>query len=267
MDNRVTFITSCYENDWRIVLETPRLEQMIERNQFSFAQRILLINNVAEFSLVEKAAEQAVKTGIIDAFYRVEDIADQVLSKYDIKRESFQGGYCYSIQHLAGIFLCRTPYLLNYTADSILAKGSMWIPVAVECLQKRSDVVVINPIWNNNYLGVKEESQAEDEHFFFGYGFSDQCYLIRTTDFQLPIYNETNPASERYPKYGGELFEKRVDAWMRNHGCLRATIKSCSYIHKNFPKAAWKQKLWTWRERAQRALTGEVVGGKRDADH
>ena len=40
-------------------------------------------------------------------------------------------------------------------------------------------------------------------------------------DFKAPIYNEANPVSERYPKYGGETFEKRVDSWIRNHKYLR----------------------------------------------
>ena len=255
MDTRVTFVTSCYEKDWQIVLQTKRLEQMIVRNQFSFSRRILLINNVTDPTVVERSAEQAVKTGVIDEFYRVESIADEVLAKFDIDKESFRGGYCYSIQHLAGIFLCQTPFLLNFTADSILATGVDWVNPAVECLQNRLDVKVVNPVWNHDYRGAKEESSMEDDTFFYGYGFSDQCFLIRAADFQSAIYNETNPASERYPKYGGELFEKRVDAWMRNHGYLRATNKSCSYVHKNFPKAAWRQRLWIWRDRLLQGLS------------
>jgi hypothetical protein len=61
-------------------------------------------------------------------------------------------------------------------------------------------------------------------------------YLVRTVDFRVLIYEEINDASERYPKYGGELFEKRVDSWMRNHGNIRATSKQASYLHQNFTK-------------------------------
>jgi hypothetical protein len=61
-------------------------------------------------------------------------------------------------------------------------------------------------------------------------------YLVRTSDFKERIYNENNSLSERYPKYGGELFEKRVDAYMRNHDKYRITHNGISYISSNFPK-------------------------------
>jgi hypothetical protein len=68
-------------------------------------------------------------------------------------------------------------------------------------------------------------------------------YLVKTADFKAPIYNETHPESERYPEYGGELFEKRVDSWMRRHDYQRLTFKHGSYIHKNFPKNRLKRKM------------------------
>jgi hypothetical protein len=68
-------------------------------------------------------------------------------------------------------------------------------------------------------------------------------YLIRTEDFRAPIYEEINEASNRYPKYGGELFEKRIDSWMRNHSHTRASSKKYSYIHKNFPQNYLLKKL------------------------
>jgi hypothetical protein len=77
---------------------------------------------------------------------------------------------------------------------------------------------------------------SEIEDFYIGFGFSDQCYLIKTSDFKKSIYNEINTNSERYPKYGGELFEKRIDSYMRNNNLYRITSKEISYIHKNFPK-------------------------------
>jgi hypothetical protein len=61
-------------------------------------------------------------------------------------------------------------------------------------------------------------------------------YLVRTEDFRASIYEESHEASERYPHYGGELFEKRVDSWMRNNHHLRATHRHGSYLHQNFTK-------------------------------
>jgi len=69
-------------------------------------------------------------------------------------------------------------------------------------------------------------------------------YLMRTSDFRSPsVYHETNPASARYPAYGGELFEKKVDSWMRNHGFHRLTYKHAAYSHRNFPKGIVRKKL------------------------
>jgi len=61
--------------------------------------------------------------------------------------------------------------------------------------------------------------------------------MVRTADFRQPIYSEQNAASSRYPGYGGELFEKRVDSWMRNHGHLRATYRHGAYEHESGPRS------------------------------
>jgi hypothetical protein len=106
-------------------------------------------------------------------------------------------------------------------------------------------VKVFNLTWNHRFHEAKNESLKEDDQFYYGYGFSDQMYLVRTADFRAPIYEEINDASERYPKYGGELFEKRVDSWMRNNGNIRATSKQTSYIHKNFTKSYLLKKIRT----------------------
>ena len=98
----------------------------------------------------------------------------------------------------------------------------------------------------------------ETGDFYIGRGFSDQCYLVRTEEFRRRIYNESHPASARYPCYGGELFEKRVDSWVRNHGHLLATYKHGHYLHKNWPqpfharlrrrlnKRAWFRNISKW---------------------
>jgi hypothetical protein len=103
-------------------------------------------------------------------------------------------------------------------------------------LERNGDYKVANPVWNRRYDEARRESSFEVDSFYVSYGFSDQCFLVRTGDFRAPIYNESNIASERYPEYGGETFEKRVDSWMRNHGYLRLTFKWGSYVHEDFSK-------------------------------
>ena len=113
----------------------------------------------------------------------------------------------------------------------------------VQTLETQAQVKVFNLTWNKRYKEAKKESERMDETNFYGNGFSDQMYLIRTADFRAPIYECSHPDAERYPAYGGELFEKRVYAWMRHHNYTRASYKHGSYLHQNFTKTIWKQQL------------------------
>lgn len=232
----VTFETKCYEKDWEIILKTDRLEKAIKNCNYDFKERVLYINNVNDIKKVSAYAQKLVDRKVLTSYVIVDEHADQVLRYFNISKEDFKGGYYYSIQELTGIYLCRTEYLLHFSGDAMITKPFDWIDDAIEKINSSDKIKTANPVWNNKYNEAKNESSGEDDKFYIGYGFSDQCYLIKTEDFKKPIYNEKNVQSERYPKYGGELFEKRTDAWMRNNDFLRLTCKKGSYIHKNFPK-------------------------------
>lgn len=230
----VTFETKCYEKDWRILLKTDRLEKMIGYNQYPFKEKTLFINNVQAVSEVSHYADKLVSRGILTSYVVVEDFSNEVLDFFEISKESFKGGYYYSIAELVSIYLCKTEFLLHFSSDSILEDAVSWIESAILKMNSESKIKVANPTWNRKYFEARQEAFNEDTTFYIGYGFSDQCYLIRTNDFKSKIYNEHHPVSERYPHYGGELFEKRVDAWMRNHDYQRITFKHGCYIHQNF---------------------------------
>jgi len=232
----VTFETKCYEKDWEILLKTGRLEAMIARNQYNFAERILYINNVANPGEVRRYAERYKERGIISDYVLVEEYADEALAFFGLSRDSFKGGYYYSIQELVGIYLCRTEYLLHFSSDSILDGTFSWIEKGIAVLNRDQRIRTVNCVWNRKHDEARENAFEEADDFWIGYGFSDQCYLIRTADFRSRIYGESNPASARFPAYGGELFEKRVDAWGQNNGYLLATYKHGSYLSKNFPR-------------------------------
>ncbi|PGM58441.1 hypothetical protein [Bacillus sp. AFS053548] len=230
----VTFETKCYEKDWEILLKTDRIEKMIEFNQFQFKEKILYINNVQDVSEVSRHADKLVARDVLSSYIIVDDYSNEALNYFEVTKESFKGGYYYSISELVSIYLCNTEFLLHFSSDSILEKPFNWIDLSILKLQDDERIKVANPVWNGNIFEAKQESIDEDENFYIGYGFSDQCYLIRTNDFKNKIYNEKNPISERYPIYGGELFEKRVDAWMRNNHFKRVTFKHANYIHQNY---------------------------------
>jgi hypothetical protein len=210
---------------------------MIERCETNFSQRILYINNVSNIRQVSRYAQQKVDAGIIDKYVIVEQYAAEALSFFGLQKEDFKGGYYYSIAELVGIYLCRTDFLLHFSSDAILIKGSNnWIEKGTSLLQENDSIMVANPNWSEQNNEALAEAISAKDGWAYGFGFSDQCYLVRTADVRKPIYSTSHPDSERYPKYGGELFEKRVDACMRNANQMRITYLQERYRHKNFRK-------------------------------
>ncbi len=240
----VTFETKVWEKDWRYILNGNYLETIISRCNYPFDKKVLFINNVKDKELVIRKSQQKVEEGVIDEFYFVEDYAQEALIFFNILKSSFKGGYYYSIAELVSIYLCKTDYLLHFSGDAYLQKSAKpWINNAIEKLKSNENFVIANACWNFKFEEAKQEAYKEIEQFYIGQGCSDQCYLIETDRFRKKdIYNEKHPASDRYPKYGGELFEKRVDSFLRNNDLYRITSKETTYIHKNFSKNKLIQK-------------------------
>ena len=231
----ITFETKCWEKDWRYLLKTNIIKKNIARNNYPFEKKVLMINNVLNYKIVTRAADKLISNGILTDYFLVDDYADKTLEFFNLTKEDLGNGYYYSISELVSIFLCTTKYLLHYSSDSKLKTKSNWINWALEEFNKDDKIKVANLTWNEKFDAAYNESIDENEKFYKGFGFSDQCYLIKTNDFRKCIYKENNPESKRYPFYGGELFEKRVDSWMRNNHYYRITYKHGSYYHKNFP--------------------------------
>ncbi len=241
----ITLETKVWEGDWELVLSTNRLKNIQERCMHTFTYRTIFINNVSNIDKVKKAADKLVDKNIIDNYYVVQDFCNEALEHFHLTEKDFGKGYYYSIAELVSIYLCKTKYLLHFSSDVIPEKNlpTTWVNDLLNTLKINPKVKVANLTWDRKYKEAEKESISKDGNFFYGYGFSDQMYLIRTDDFITPIYSEKNDASARYPAYGGELFEKRVDAWMRNHKHLRATYSQGSYSHKNFTKNTLIKKI------------------------
>jgi hypothetical protein len=227
----VTLESKCWEGDWEVLLKTRYLEEQMARNTFAFTSRLLFINNVSDPDKVACHARRLIAAGVLTGYHLVESYANEALEFLGLSRQALGRGYVYSVAELVSIYLCRTPFLLHFSGDSILESRWPWVADALEELARNPLAVVANPTWNGCFDEARREAHGTTAQFYLGSGFSDQCYLIRTADFRLPIYGETHPLSKRYPAYGGELFEKRVDAWMRNHGRERLTHKYASYRH------------------------------------
>ena len=243
----ITFETKCYENDYRILLNTSRLRQVIDRCQTPFAKKMIFLNNINDMERAKAYADQRVREGVIDAYQVVAEKADEALRFFSIDPETFHGGYYYSIAELVSIYLCETPYLLHFSSDAILERvDGSWIESAIAVMEKNPQVVVANPVWNGKYEEAKAESFSEDALFYYSHGFSDQCYLINTRCFKAAIYNAQHPMSDRYPAHGGDSFEKRVDSYLRTHQLLRITHKTANYLHRNFPSTWPKKPYYYW---------------------
>lgn len=243
----ITFETKCYENDWEYLLKTNYLDLMIERCNVKFKFRQLVINNVNDLNKVKRYAQIKVNQGVIDAFYVVDDYINDALKYFDTDRESFGKGFNYSSSELVGLYLSKTKYHLHFSSDAFLPKLSKndWISEACQIMDLESKYVVANPCWDYRFVdAISQSVYSNAGNFIVGYGFSDQCYLVRTADFRAQIYNFKHPDSERYPKYGGELFEKRVDSFMRTNHLLRLTHTKESYVHRNFPKSLILKKIF-----------------------
>lgn len=234
---KVAFSTKCWENDWEIILKQKFIKEMIERNNFNFDKKIVIINNVKNKNEVNKYTEICKNEKIIDNYYFINNYADKVLKYFNITKESFGKGYWYSIAELTEIFLYKDfDFLVHFSSDSILERKYNWTDKALQIFDKDKNIVIVNPCWNKRYWEAKKESIKIFDNYYLGQGFSDQCYMIRLSEFKDQIYNEKNFYSERYPKYADNLFEKRIDAWMRNNNKYRATLKNISYIHKNWTR-------------------------------
>jgi hypothetical protein len=225
------------------LLKTRRLERMIARSNFLFSERILFINNVRDSAKVCAGAEKLVKANVLTDFCMVEDHAREALDFFQLSKNALGSGYVYSISELVSIYRCDTEFLLHFSGDSMPASTTDWVAKALGEFQRNDRVKVANPTWNHKFDEARCSSFDENDNFFIGSGFSDQCYLVRAEDFRAPIYNEAHADSARYPQYGGELFEKRVNSWLRNHDYHRVTYKHCAYVHRNFPKNALEKWL------------------------
>lgn len=232
----VDFETKCWEKDWRLIADRTYLSRMISRCNFPFRKRRVIVNNVEDIHSVTQALQNLVARHIIDEFVIAGDLATQTLEKYQIDPASFEGGYYYSIAELVGINVSSADYILHFASDAIMEgriRPARWIAQAVEVMGDREDVVVANPAWNWRFRKAAAASQEELANFYVSCGFSDQCYLIKRSVFDAPVYNHDHEDGKIYPAYGGNLFERRAFCFMRACNKKRITHKSESYWHRN----------------------------------
>jgi hypothetical protein len=227
----VTFITSCWEKDWRLILLDPVYlrDRQIASHCFLFAEKVLIINNVADLETVKKAAQAKIDEGVLSRYV----VARDVLPFFNLDRSQFNDWQYYNaLAPLMAILECQSDYLLYLTGDVYLKRPVRWLPRTLRYMEKHPQIKVANLTWNDNYSEAKQESYRRTWNFFVAeQGFSDQMFLVRRKDFQAPIYGEIRSDGNHYPR--GDVFEKRVFSYMKNRGWERITFRRGSYTHEN----------------------------------
>ena len=227
--SKVTFATSCWEKDWRLILLTPdylKVKQ-IAHHCYPFSEKLLVINNVENLEQVKQIAQEKVDQGILTRYV----VAADILSHFDLKRADFnEWQYYNAIAPLTAILEASSEYLLYLTGDVYLEKPVHWIQKAIRFMQKESDIKVANLNWNDKYREAKKESYRRTWNFFVAnQGFSDQLFLVKKGDFDAPIYGQVRADGAHYPR--GDVFEKRVFSFLKNQGFRRITYRHGSYTH------------------------------------
>ena len=241
--NNITFFTNCYENDWRTMIIDGGFEKKITKLNYNFFKKIIIVTNVLDRDLVEKELINIKNKKIIDDYFFTDDTSNNVLNFFDIKEDTFNGGYWYSIGPLTAIYKCETDYLLYLTGDSVVENnGWDWMNEGISMMNLNEKIKVVNPIWNlnhteaqsqeNYYKQINLSTEGDNKDWYYTLAFSDQCFLIKTLNFKKQIYNEKNELSELfYPGYAGDSFEKRVSSYLKNNKYYLLTNKHVSYFH------------------------------------
>lgn len=250
----VSFFTCCYKADWEFFLKEGRLKEMIDRCNYPFASKNLIINNVDDKQEVIKYADLAISNGVIDNYFFSEDYIDEVLKKFSIKPKDFRldgyDGYWYSIAPLTAVFLCSSSYILYFTGDCMLDKkySFNWIGNGIDRL-KETNIFCVSLLWDYYSKQMDDGIINEDEMYLYDNGFSDQCFLCETKKLNADIYNEYNAKSEIFPIYGGNHFERRVFSYVNNKEYLRCMFKNIIYIHGKLVKPEfYKEKKYSIKD-------------------
>jgi hypothetical protein len=178
----------------------------------------------------------------------VEDIVGEALDFFQLKRADFRMGpdaglyqnvsadwiYYNALGPLCSLYAARSEYLLYLTGDVRLDRKVDWIGKAIRKMQKRKSCKVANLVWNKRYGEAFRESYKVGWNFFRAKeGFSDQMFLVKTSDFRAPIYGEIREDSSHFPR--GDVWEKRAFSAMKNRSWERLIYWRGSYTHENFP--------------------------------
>lgn len=228
----VTFYTDVWGTYFRQILSPGWLLE-IARNCGCLFKSIRIVRNNIPDDLIEEYCDLlgARMDDTLDSALHADNCAPRALKHFYLEAKDFAPLLYQSLADLVAIYHCSTEYIVFFSGDALPWGRSHWVRDGVKLLEAKPEVMIVNPVWNGFYEHAKAESFAEDDQAYYSRGFSDQCYLARTAELRADIYHETHPdADAAFCPAHGNTFEKRVNAYMRNHGRVRASLKSAAYI-------------------------------------
>lgn len=227
----IDLVVNVFERTYRRVLAPGWFNALIASQCRSFAQRIVLINNVDDFAAAGRAAESRRAAGEIDACYFVHDQLPAALARAGLAVRDLGRIPHYTDWALVAVTLPGNPWLLHWDADAELVTPGDWVTPAIALMERDARIAVANPSWREDW--DERDSREFVGDFALGGGFSDQVFLVRRAEFARPIYGHWSLASWRYPlTHVARIFEARVDAYLRAKQRLRATHRRCVYRHE-----------------------------------
>lgn len=233
MSSNISLFTDVWGTYFRQILSPGWISQIAQNCGCEFRSIHVCQNNIPEENLEEYcvAISARLDDGSVESFLKIDNCAKHLLIPYGLKPSDFDPLPYQSLADLCAIHRCDTEFMVFFAGDAVPWGKSNWVHEGIELLVRNPEIMIVNPMWNGFESHARSEHQAETDRFFVGQGFSDQCYLARAADLRKDIYHETNEVSDRrYCKEHGNTFEKRVDAWMRNHNKFRATLKTAYYL-------------------------------------
>ncbi len=249
MSARVCLFVNCFERDYRQVLAPGFMRAKARQFRFPFAKVVVTLNNITDLDSAVLLAREAVARGEIDEFIKVAEALPEALEKCGLTLRELGVVHHYIDFALVAVTRAAPDYLLYCCAEVDLVSPFDWVSGAVAKLEADSGLLVANPSWASDPEGAQREALRRDVDHWIGSGFSDQCFLADAKRLAAPIYRCRHEAGARYPMSDlGDIFEKRIDAYMRCYNLLRASDTRVFYRHAGveglgYPRLPWAKRL------------------------
>jgi hypothetical protein len=262
MSARVCLFVNCFERDYRQVLAPGFMQAKASQFQFPFRKVVVTLNNITDSDFAISLAREAVARGEIHEFIQVAEALPEALERCGLTLRELGVVRHYIDFALVAVTRAAPDYLLYCCAEVDLVSPFDWVSEAVAKLEANRSLLVANPSWASDPEGAQREAFRRDVDHWIGSGFSDQCFLADATRLAAPIYRFKHEAGGRYPMSDlGDIFEKRIDAYMRCHKLLRASDTRVFYRHAGveglgYPRLPWRKRLLrkalNWADRRNR---------------